>query len=414
MSRDAIMTRMSIAEGVRFGMQQFESTEYLFHFSPEATAAMYEAENALIRLDESFSSSTLLQSIRNPLLAVEAASATDWQQPNTERISVLQLLQDFSFVKRHPNSLTGVCTLDQHLTPQERKERQALYYMLAMDWVSKNISAGCRITPDTIRYVHELCLAGRVDNGRCEGFRSGRTGTASENTPTPSTISQAVQELCDFVGTDLHSPVGQSSIFHFEFERIRPFDNLNDLTGLVLSYAILFRRDVVQNDFIVPFSWLGSADSGYRRSLLRPYLADKSSFAKHAAYHRNKWAIFNSKNTTFAVKVTNVFLQQTVTLDKAWHASLPKVPAHSTIDRLLLFMLGTPRFSVAEAAECIGKSFSATNDALSRLEKHGIVSSHMLNNKERVFTAGQSAQLIEDLFHKLLEVKRSYGDTLSS
>lgn len=288
--------------------------------------------------------------------------------------------------------------------------------MRAMDWVSRNIPQGSAITVETVRYVHELCLSGFVEEGKCRGFRTQEPYPflpGGQSRP-PDDVPNLMGLLCNFVSDNMFSPIGQSSVFHFEFEKIYPFDEVVDLTGLALSYAILFRRGLVCHPLIVPFSWLGSVDSLCRKSLLHPYGESEHAYEKNRAYYKNKWAIFNSRNTVSGVKIVKVFLSSAAQLEKVWLSKLPQLTANSTARKLLLLLLGTPRVSVSQAASNIGKSFSATNEALNRLEQVGIVTSHALNGKERVFIAEQSVALIEEISLKLKNTKQSYRDSFKA
>lgn len=78
-------------------MNVAQSKDFSFDFSPEAAAAMYEAENAMTRIDEAYASDEILRAIRNPILAIEASSAIGAPSAVVKEVSVLQLLHDFNY-----------------------------------------------------------------------------------------------------------------------------------------------------------------------------------------------------------------------------------------------------------------------------------------------------------------------------
>ncbi len=395
--------------------------DYSYKFSPSTDAVLFEAENQLIRIDEKFLSDDILQTIRVPLMAIEAISATSHLKRSN--IPIISLIRTFNQFEDKVSF-----KFEQHLCeamgqPATREmielTKEAFCYMRALSWTSNTLKRNSDISIETVRYIHELCCSGSVRGGRCRGFRSGETESAFGGSadsisqilpPSPHRLANLMHSFCAFASSNTYSALGQASVAHFNFERIQPFDEYVDQTGLALAYAIFFRRGLLKSRLIVPFSWSGTANHSYREKALHPYYSPEFFEEKDLASGRNKWAVFNAKNTIIAVEVVSMFLDSVLVLNKKWRQQPIKISKGSTLDSLLRLLLGTPILTVSQAAKSLGKSFSAANDALSRLEKWGIVTSKAINNKERLFIAQESVDLTTKLTHRLMSAKSSRDD----
>ena len=111
--------------------------------------------------------------------------------------------------------------------------------------------------------------------------------------------------------------------------------------------------------------------------------------------------------------VADSFLAEAEKLSAKWRSQNLRIPAHSALDKLLDLLLGNPGLSTIRAAELIGKSYGATNEAMRQLVKAGIVKEVAIDNRERVFVCDQSAALIADFvdnLEKMGEVASESGE----
>ena len=101
------------------------------------------------------------------------------------------------------------------------------------------------------------------------------------------------------------------------------------------------------------------------------------------------------------VVIANMFISKVSKLRDTWRSRGLKIPANSATDRLLDLFLAVPQLATRHAANCIGKSYGATNEAMHQLVKAGIVKEVAIDNRERVFVCDQSAALIADFVDNL-------------
>lgn len=109
------------------------------------------------------------------------------------------------------------------------------------------------------------------------------------------------------------------------------------------------------------------------------------------------------------------FLAEADKLRTKWRSQDLRIPAHSALDKLLDLFLGNPELSTVRAAEIIGKSYGATNEAMRQLVKVGIVMGDGgFDGRERIFVCRQSAAMITDFVEKLIEMGRQGGTERSA
>ena len=101
------------------------------------------------------------------------------------------------------------------------------------------------------------------------------------------------------------------------------------------------------------------------------------------------------------VVIANMFISKVSKLRNSWRSRGLKIPANSATDRLLNLFLAVPQLATRHAANCIGKSYGATNEAMRQLVRAGIVKEVAIDNRERVFACDQSAALIADFVDNL-------------
>ena len=70
-----------------------------------------------------------------------------------------------------------------------------------------------------------------------------------------------------------------------------------------------------------------------------------------------------------------------------WRVALGNVRTGSAVELLLASLPGAPVVSVSSAADLIGRSFQATNEAMNRLEAAGAVRQVNVGRRNRAFEA---------------------------
>lgn len=385
--------------------------DYFTPYSAETQAAFFDAEAEMIRFAERVSLLPHAEYLKNTLLAIDAIFAVrmtrDIVLPPVPLIVAFDVA-GWKYKDDVRRCLSTSRTMFQ--LPEELCDAavEALYYMQALQWVAQVSKPGFEVTPKTLAYLREMLINGKNSTKRDYRFRNAYL-PYKKGTP-PAQIPQEVERLCDFCNGDYHSPLGQASAIHHAFERIVPFDSMIDRTGLLFAFMPMFRRGVFANEFVVPICWGASLEKEYRKTL-KDASRDEPSNAKHRLY-RERWAIYNARNTYMAVVIANMFLSKVGRLRENWRSQGLKIPANSAIDKLLDLFLAIPQLSIKHAASCVGKSYGATNEAMHQLVKIGIVSEIALDNRERIFVCEQSARLIADFVNDLEKVSLAAADSL--
>ncbi len=376
--------------------------DYHQSFSAETQAAFFKAEAEMIRFGEHAARLPYARYMRNTMLAIDAVFATrmihDVSLPPVPLIVVFDVAEwkygrDVERCMRENYSLFGL--------PDDMREAtlEALYYMQALDWVSRIAKPGFEAAPDMLVRLNEMLLRGSAaagDHGFRKAYLPYKKGSA------PKAIPQEIAELCEFCNGDFFSPLGQASVIHHAFERIVPFDSMIDRTGLLFSFMPMFRRGLFADELIVPICWGASLEKEYRKTLKNASRDDLAS--ENHRFYKERWAAYNARNTSAAVIVANMFLSKVSRLRESWRGSGLKIPANSALDKLLDLLLAIPQLATKHAASSIGKSYGATNEALHQLVRAGIAREVAVDNRERLFVCDQSGALIADFVNDLEKV----------
>lgn len=278
----------------------------------------------------------------------------------------------------------------------------------AMTWAVETLADADSITVDGLLAVHERLLsqtrlrehAGRMrDVQNWIGGSSFNPCSAAFVPPPPDTVEELLRDLCAFANDTSLPAVAQAAIAHAQFETIHPFIDGNGRTGRALIHVILRRRGVAPR-LLPPVSLvLATWSTSYIEGLTATrYRGRADSTAAHAGV--NRWIALFAAACRRAVDDTAAFEAQVERIQEKWRAALGSVRAGSAADRLLAMLPGAPVVSVTSAADLIGRSFQATNEALKRLESSGIVRQLNAGRRNRAF----EAPAIVDTFTQLLPV----------
>lgn len=378
-----------------------------YSYSAETQADFYKAEATLLRFGDKLSHSPCAKYMKGTLLTFDAIFAirmshdvvlpavplitaydlTDWRYQGDTRKSVRARLPEFQFADKDLDLAT-----------------EALHYMQTMSWVADN-AQDTTITIDTVLRLHDMLMNGKMGANRYEGFRT--SFLPHKKGSDPALIASEINDLCRFANTESYSPIGQASVIHHAFESIVPFESMIDRTGLVLAFMSLFKRGLFPHDYMVPICWGASLEKEYRK-LLKDSSRNKASQTHE--HYRECWAAYNARNTYMSVVIADSFLSATDRLRTKWRSQGFQIPNNSALDRLLDLFLCYPGVSTIRAADVIGKSYGATNEAMRQLAKAGIVREVALDGRERIFICEQSAAMITNFVENLVKVSAQAGD----
>lgn len=288
----------------------------------------------------------------------------------------------------------------------------------AMSWAVETLSVGEQITVDGLREVHRRLLAGTRLAGHAGEIRTvqnwiGGSGfnpcSAAFVPPPPEHIPTLLEDLSAFASDDDLPAVAQAAIAHAQFETIHPFVDGNGRIGRALIHVILRRRGLAPR-FLPPVSLvLATWSASYIDGLTDThYRGSAHSAAARAGL--NRWIALFAAACRRAVDDAAAFEARVDRIEQQWRAELGRVRAGSAVELLLGVLPGAPIVSVSGAADLIGRSFQATNEAMSRLEAAGVVKQVSVGRRNRAFEAPDVIDAFTALERQLAS---PLGDTLS-
>lgn len=367
--------------------------DYFRSFSAKTQAAFFKAEAEMIRFADRADALPYARHLRNTLLAIDAVFAIRMAHDASLPPVPLIVAYDVASWKYDGDMRRCIRSSGSMFQlPEELDDAaiEAARYMRALQWTSQTAAPGFVATPATLVQLNKMLLGATKPDRPGREFRSAylpdRKGFEPEG------ISAAVKQLCTFCNSDYFSPLGQASVIHHAVERIAPFDDMVDRTGLLFAFIPMFRRGLFSTKLVVPICWGASLEREYRKTLKDASREEEDS--NDYILCREKWAAYNARNTSMAVMIADMFLQRVEKMRASWRCQGLKISANSATEGLLDLFLAIPQLSIRHAAIRIGKSYGATNEAMHQLVKAGIIEEVPIDNRERIFVCTQSAELI--------------------
>ncbi len=289
----------------------------------------------------------------------------------------------------------------------------------AMTWAVESLSTAEAVTVDGLLHVHERLLARtrlREHAGRIRSVQNWIGGSsfnpcsAAFVPPPPDHVEDLLDDLCAFVNDDSLPAVAQAAIAHAQFETIHPFVDGNGRTGRALIHVVL-RRQGVAPRILPPISLvLATWSRSYIEGLTATrYRGRADSTAAHDGI--NSWIGLFAAACRRAVDDAVAFEERVAAIQQDWRAAVGTVRRGSAADLLIGALPGAPVVSVSSAADLIGRSFQATNEAMTRLEAAGVVRQVNVGRRNRAF----EAPAIIDAFAALeRQLASPMGDTRSA
>jgi Fic family protein len=265
----------------------------------------------------------------------------------------------------------------------------------AMTWAVESLSTAAAVTVGGLLHVHERLLARtplREHAGRIRSVQNWIGGSsfnpcsAAFVPPPPDHVAALLDDLSAFVDDDSLPAVAQAAIAHAQFETIHPFVDGNGRTGRALIHVVLRRRGVAPR-VLAPISLvLATWSRSYVEGLTATrYRGRANSSAAHDGI--NRWIGLFAAACRRAVDDAMAFEERVATIQEDWRAALGTVRRASAADLLVGALPGAPVLSVSSAAGLVGRSFQATNEAMTRLERAGVVRQVNVGRRNRAFEA---------------------------
>jgi Fic family protein len=296
---------------------------------------------------------------------------------------------------------------------------EVLGNIAAMAWAIQSIDEWGTITLEHVREVHRRLLTGTHLHPHAGEVRVQQNWIGSSDynpcsaayvPPPPENIPVLLDDLMAFCNDDSLPAVAQAALAHAQFETIHPFVDGNGRTGRALIHLVLRRRGLTTRTIIPVSLILATWSQSYVQGLTSTrYRGPATSVEAHTG--TNRWIALFAAACQRATSDAAAFERRVLELDIAWRDRLGPVRANSSVDLLLHELPGAPIVTVKSAAELIGRSFVATNNAIDRLIEAGIIHQVKIGRRNRAFEAHDVVQAFTDLERQLASPG---GDTLMS
>lgn len=265
----------------------------------------------------------------------------------------------------------------------------------AMTWAVDALSTAEAVTVDGLLGVHERLLARTRLHEHAGQIRTVQNwiGGSSFNPcsaafvpPPPDHVPGLLEDLCAFINDDALPAVAQAAIIHAQFETIHPFVDGNGRTGRALIHVVLRRRGVAPR-ILPPISLvLATWSRSYVEGLTATrYRGRVDSSAAHDGI--NRWIGLFAAACRRAVDDAVAFEERVANIQHDWRTGTGAIRKGSAVELLIGALPGAPVVSVTSAASLIGRSFQATNQAMTRLEAAGVVRQVNVGRRNRAFEA---------------------------
>ncbi|MFZ0890159.1 MAG: Fic family protein [Candidatus Binataceae bacterium] len=359
----------------------------------EVAADVTDAEAAIARFDAKATALADTEALARLLLRAEsvASSRIEGLEVGGRRLLHAEVAQS---VGDEVNDVTAI---------------EVLGNIQAMSWALHTVSPGGDITLETLLEAHRRLLAGtRLEEmgGHIRqeqnwiGGSSFNPCSAAFVPPPPEYVPDLLEDLCAFCNTDSLPGVAQAALAHAQFETIHPFVDGNGRIGRALIHLVLRRRGLAAR-VLPPISLvLATWSRDYIAGLTATrYVGSQTS--KNATEGLNRWVGLFATASARAVSDAERFENQVSDLQAQWNARLGAVRRESAVDLLINALPGSPIVTVSGAADLIGRTFQATNQAIARLAQAGILKQVNVGRRNRAFEAPELIRRFTDLERRL-------------
>lgn len=300
--------------------------------------------------------------------------------------------------------------------PRDVTAAEVLGNIDAMLYAVDKVDAGDLVSVELLLEIHRRLLSGTRLESHGGRFRSEQNwigGSAfnpcsAEYVPPPhELVPDLVADLCEFCNDDSLPAVAQAAIAHAQFEMIHPFVDGNGRVGRALIHLVLRRRGVVSRALPPVSLILATWAQEYVEALTATrYVGPAASAAAREGL--NRWVGLFAAAAKRAVADADAFDDRIQLLERTWRERLGRVRANSAADLLLRKLPGAPILTVQSAAELIGRSTQATNEAITRLTEAKVLSQTTVGRRNRAFEAPEVIRAFTDLERRLASPS---GDT---
>lgn len=371
-----------------------------FVFDGDVAADIADAEAGLVRLNMSAAALADTEALARLLLRAEAVASSRIEGLDVGGRRLLRA-DAARRIGEDPRDVTAV---------------EVLGNIDAMVWGVETVESGGVITIETLLEAHRRLLAGtrlEEQGGRIRTVQNWIGGSnynpcsAVFVPPPPETVAFLLNDLFDFCNDDSLPALAQAAIAHAQFETIHPFVDGNGRTGRILLHLVLRRRGLGLR-VLPPLSLvLATMSRDYIGGLTETrYVGPPESADAHAGI--NRWVALFATACRRAVEDSSRFEDQVRALQTSWRERVGHTRRDSAVNLLIGALPAAPVLTTYTAAELIGRSFQAANQAINRLVGMGILVQVNVGSRNRAFEAPELIEAFTALERQLASPE---GDT---
>jgi Fic family protein len=228
--------------------------------------------------------------------------------------------------------------------------------------------------------------------------------------PPADVVDDLLIDLIAYINGDNHSPVVQAALAHAQFETIHPYADGNGRVGRALIHIVLRRRGLAAGSVLPVSLALATRQDEYIAGLTSfRFVGDWGSSS--AAEAVGRWLEVFAAACFRAVDDARWLVAEYDALIQRYKASLGPARQHSAVAELLARLGELPVLTVELAAEHLGRSFEATNKAITRLVEIGALHQSTVGRRNRVFEARELLELVTNAERRIASPE---ADTLAS
>jgi Fic family protein len=215
--------------------------------------------------------------------------------------------------------------------------------------------------------------------------------------PPHEFVKPLMDDLVRFIARDDLPPVIQAAIAHAQFETIHPFADGNGRVGRALIHVVLRRRGVASR-FVPPVSLVLATNSGSYMGGLTAYRDGRL----------DEWVDVFARALASAARQSVELAEALRALQAEWRTRVGAPRRDSSATLLIERLPAHPVLTVESAAEILGRSKQAANEAVAALELAGVLKQTSLGRRNRAFEAVELVKLI-DAFERQLAIPEDGG-----
>ncbi|WP_344841596.1 Fic family protein [Kribbella ginsengisoli] len=347
-----------------------------FDLSDEVLAALEDAAGDLGRLDATAAVLTNSEALARLLLRAEAVGSSQIEGlvVGARRLLKAEALRDSG---RHHD-----------VTAEE-----VLGAVDAMVWVTESVRIGDKLEVEHVLEAHRRLMAHSPNpefGGEVrylQNWIGGRSPAEAYYVPPPAhLVPELLADLMTFIRESPLPVLAKTGIAHAQFETIHPFADGNGRTGRALIHLVLRAEGLVERS-VPPVSLsLATHATQYVEALTAFRHTGKATNAR-ARSAANEWLLMFATACSHATAEAARFERTAADLKTAWRERAAPVRAGSAVDLLIETLPAAPVLTLAAAAELIGRSQQAANQALARLTECAVLRELTDGRRNRVYEA---------------------------